>query len=70
MDDKETWRRVNTSRRVANHFNQDSASEIKAIKKLIKESVLGLILIREQGYREVRQTFQQNPAPKLIKNMR
>ena len=53
--------------RIVNHFNQDSADEIKAIKKLIKEADLDMKLIREQGHREVRQTFQQNPGPKLIK---
>ena len=50
-----------------NHFDQDSASEIKVIKKLITEAYLEMMLIREQGHREVRKAFQQNPGPKLIK---
>ena len=32
MDNKDIWRRVNTRSRVANHFNQDLAAEIKAIQ--------------------------------------
>ena len=50
MDNKETWRRTSTPTRVANHFNQDSVSEIKAIKKLMKETELDIILIREKGH--------------------
>ena len=47
VDNKQIWRRVNTSRRFADHFNQDSVAEIKAIKKLMKEADLGIKLIRE-----------------------
>ena len=54
MDNKETWRRVNTIVSVSNHFNHDSGAKIKAIKKLMKEVDLEIILIRDQGHREVR----------------
>ena len=67
VDNKEMWRRMNTTTSVENHFNQDSVAEIKSIKKLMKEVDLGIMLIREQGHRKVRQIFQQNPGPKLIK---
>ena len=67
MDDKEMCIRLNTSKRVANHFNQGSVVEIKAMKKLTKEACLDITMIREKGHREVRQNFQQNPDPKLIK---
>ena len=67
MDNKEIWRRVNTKTRVANHFNQDSAAEIKAIQNLIRKADLDISLIREQVHKEVTQDFNQNPGPKLIK---
>ena len=54
MDNKEIWKRINTTTRVANHFNQDSAAEIIAIKKLMKEAHLDIMLTREKGHREVR----------------
>ena len=66
MDNKNTWRRTNTTTRVANHHNQDSSEETITKKKLIKEADLDVGLIREQGHREVRQTFHLNPGPKLI----
>ena len=37
------------------------------MNKLMKEVDIDITLIREQGYREERQTFQKNPVPKLIK---
>ena len=63
---KETWRRVNTTTRVENHFNQDSAAEIKAIQNLMRKAYLEISLIREQSHKEVTQNFDQNPGPKLI----
>ena len=66
MDIKDTWRRVNTTTRVANHFNQDSIAEIKAIQNMMRKSDLEMSLIREHGNREVTQNFDQNPEPKLI----
>ena len=65
IDNKEIWKRINTSTRVANHFNQDYSTEIIAIKKLTKEANLDIMMIREQGHREVRQAFHQNPGSKL-----
>ena len=66
MDDKEIWKGINIITSVANHFNQFSAAEIIAIKKLMKESDLDIILIREQDHVEVRQVFYQNHGPELM----
>ena len=66
MDNKETWRRFNSTTRVANHFNQDSAAEATAIKILMRKADLEITLIRQHGHRDVIQN-DQNPGPKLIK---
>ena len=66
MGNKAIWRRINATTRVANNFNQDSAVEIIAIKKLIKEVDLDVMLILEQGHGEVQQAFHLKPGPKLI----
>ena len=66
VDNKETWRRVTSTTRVANHFNQDSAAEVKAIKSSIRKADLEISLIRQHGHRDVIQN-DQNPGPKLIK---
>ena len=60
IDNKKIWRRIETTVKVANHFNQDLAAEIKSIKRLMKEADLDIMLIGEKCYREVRQTFQKN----------
>ena len=39
MDNKEIWRRVTTTTRVANHYNQDSAAEVKAIKTPLEKQI-------------------------------
>ena len=70
MYNKEIWRRKENTTKVENHFNQDSTAEIIAVKIMMKEVDLNIMLKIEQGHREVRQTFQQHPGPKLIKNMR
>ena len=66
MDNIEAWRRIESTTKVANHFHQDSSTEIKAIKRIMKEEDLNIMLKRKPGYREVRQTFQKNPVPILI----
>ena len=40
MDNKKTRRRVNTTTRVANHFNQDLAAEINDIQKMKRKADL------------------------------
>ena len=67
MDNKDIWKRENSVTKVANHFNQDSEEEIIAIKKLLEEEDLDIMLIREQGHREVKQAFRQNPGPDLFR---
>ena len=67
MDNKGTWRRVNSTTRVENHFNQDSAPEVKAIKRMMRKADLEITLIRQHGHRDVIQNVDQNPGPKLIK---
>ena len=32
----------------------------------MKEACMDIMLIKEQGYRQVRQAFRQNPGPKLM----
>ena len=58
MDNKQTWRQMKTTTKVANLFNQNSAAEIKSIQKLMQKEDLDVMLIREQGHREVKQTLQ------------
>ena len=67
MDNKETWRRVNSTTRVANHSNQDSAAEVKAIKSMMRKVDLEITLISQHRHRDVIQNFDQNPGPKSIK---
>ena len=67
MDNRETWIRIESTTKVANHLNQDSAEEIKAKKRTTKEADLDMMLERELGNREARQNLQQNPDPMLIK---
>ena len=66
VDNTDVWKRLNIATKVAIHINQDHAAEIIAIKKMIKEVDLDVMLIREKGYREVRQAFHQNNGPVLI----
>ena len=47
MDNKDIGKRINTTTRVANNFNQDSTSETIVIRKLMKEADLDIMLIRE-----------------------
>ena len=54
MENKDILKWINTRASVVNHFNQDSAAEIIAIKKFMKEEDLETMLIREDGHREVR----------------
>ena len=65
MDKRYVWRRINTTKIVASHFNQDLTEETLAIKKLIKESHVDVTLIREQVHGEVRQAFHLNLGSKL-----
>ena len=67
MDNKEMWRRIESTKKVANHFNKDSVAEAKAIKRMMKEAALDMILKRELGHREVRQIFEKNSGLILIK---
>ena len=39
MDNKEIWRRVTSTTRVANHCNQDSAAEVKATKAQFEKQI-------------------------------
>ena len=48
VDNKDIWRRTSTTTRVVIHFNQDSAAEMIAINKLIKEADLDATLMREK----------------------
>ena len=50
MDNREIWRRVTSATRVANHHNQDSAAEVKAIKISIRKADLEIILTRQHGH--------------------
>ena len=50
-----------------NHSNQYFAAEIIAIKNLMEEADLDIILMRRQGHREARKDFHQNPGPELIR---
>ena len=67
IDNKDIWRRINTTTRFPIHFNQDSTVEIIEIKELIKEKDLDVMLIRDQGHGEVRKSFHLNSGPKLTK---
>ena len=67
MDNRDAWRRIESTTKVANDFNQDSAAETKAIKIMMKEVDLDMMMKKEQGCREVIKTLQQNPRLMLIK---
>ena len=67
LDNEDIYKREKSVTKVTNHFNQDSAAEIIAIKKLMEEADLDVMLIREQVNREVRPIFHQNPGPELIR---
>ena len=67
MDNKDTWRRVKLTTRVANHFNQDSSAELKAFQSMMQKVDLEITLIRQCGHRDAIQNFDQKPGPRLIK---
>ena len=67
MENRETRRRIESTTKVTNRFNQDSAAGTKAIKRMVTEADLGMMLKREPGHREATQIFQQNTGPMLIK---
>ena len=67
IDNREMWRRIEITTKVENHFNQDSAVEIKVIKRMMKEVNLDMKLKRKPGHKEVWQTLYQNTGQMLIK---
>ena len=46
MDNRETRRRIESTKKVANYFNQDSAAGIKATKRTTKEAYLDTMMKR------------------------
>ena len=67
MDNRDIWKRVSTATHIVNHFNQDSAAEVIAIKTLMEEPYLDLIMSRDQGRMEVRQAFHKSHGPELLR---
>ena len=54
MDNKETWRRIETTTQVSNNFNQESSAEIKPTKRLMKEADLHTMLMGDKVHREIK----------------
>ena len=52
---------------IANYFNQDSATECMAIKRLKEEATIDINIDRVYSHRELKTTFQQDPGMYMVK---
>ena len=52
---------------IANYFNQDSATECMAIKRLKEEATIDINIDRVYSHRELKTTFQKDPGMYMVK---
>jgi hypothetical protein len=52
---------------IANYFNQDSATECMAIKRLKEEATIDINIDRVYSHRKLKTTFQQDPGMYMVK---
>ena len=57
IDNRDLWRMVNGSIKIANYYNQDRVAEATAIKRLIDKYKVAVKVKRILVYREIRGTF-------------
>ena len=57
IDNRDFWRIVNRSMKIANYYNQDRVAEATAIKKLIDKCKVAVEAKRILVYREIIGTF-------------
>ena len=48
--------------KIANYFNQDTALEVSAIERLVKEISIDIILGKVYSYRDLKISFLQDPT--------
>ena len=58
INNRELGKIVNSSMKIANHYNQDRATEIIAIKRLIDKYTVVINVDRIYVHKEMRGTFQ------------
>ena len=60
---------VKEKRKVANHFNQDTVAECKAIKRIIEESNINIKIIRVDSHKKITTSFLAGSRSIYSKNV-
>ena len=53
--------------KIANHYNQDAATEESAVDRLVREMNIDVVLNKVHAYQELKTSFLQDPTTFMVK---